>query len=81
VYLDYVQVGKGKTYVAPFSVRPRDGAPISMPIPWSEVERCAVSAPDDGPEMTRWNIRNVPKLLAKTVTAGPRAGRPIASNQ
>src|SRR6202022_4546477 len=38
VYLDYVQVGKGKTYVAPFSVRARDGAPVSMPIDWTEVQ-------------------------------------------
>jgi bifunctional non-homologous end joining protein LigD len=67
VYLDYVQVGKGKTYVAPFSVRPRDGAPVSMPIPWSEVEAMRRKrAKDTSPEMTRWNIVNVPKLLAKT---------------
>jgi bifunctional non-homologous end joining protein LigD len=66
VYLDYVQVGKGKTYVAPFSVRPRDGAPVSMPIPWTEVEAMRRKrAKDTSPEMTRWNIRNVPKLLAK----------------
>jgi bifunctional non-homologous end joining protein LigD len=67
VYLDYVQVGKGKTYVAPFSVRPRDGAPVSMPIPWSEVEAMRRKrAKETGPEMARWNIANVPKLLAKT---------------
>jgi bifunctional non-homologous end joining protein LigD len=66
VYLDYVQVGKGKTYVAPFSVRPRDGAPISMPIPWSEVEAMRRKrTKTTAPEMTRWNIRNVPKLLAQ----------------
>jgi DNA primase len=67
VYLDYVQVGKGKTYVAPFSVRPRDGAPVSMPIPWSEVEAMSRKrAKTTAPEMTRWNIGNVPKLLAKS---------------
>ncbi|HTX58666.1 MAG TPA: non-homologous end-joining DNA ligase [Verrucomicrobiae bacterium] len=38
VYLDYVQVGRGKTIVAPYSVRARDGAPVSMPLDWSEVE-------------------------------------------
>jgi bifunctional non-homologous end joining protein LigD len=66
VYLDYVQVGKGKTYVAPFSVRPRDGAPVSMPIPWSEVEAMRRKrTKTTAPEMTRWNIANVPKLLAK----------------
>jgi bifunctional non-homologous end joining protein LigD len=66
VYLDYVQVGKGKTYVAPFSVRARDGAPVSMPIAWSEVEAMRRKrAKETAPEMTRWNIRNVPKLLEK----------------
>ena len=66
VYLDYVQVGKGKTYVAPFSVRPRDGAPVSMPIAWSEVEAMRRKRSErTAPEMTRWNIGNVPKLLAQ----------------
>ena len=66
VYLDYVQVGKGKTYVAPFSVRARAGAPVSMPIAWDEVEAMGRKrAKDTQTEMLRWNIRNVPKLLAK----------------
>ena len=65
VYLDYVQVGKGKTYVAPFSVRARDGAPVSMPIAWSEVEAMRRKrAKGTAAEMTRWNIRNAPRLLA-----------------
>jgi bifunctional non-homologous end joining protein LigD len=66
VYLDYVQVGKGKTYVAPFSVKPRDGAPVSMPIAWSDVEAMRRKrAKETAPEMARWNIGNVPKLLAE----------------
>ncbi len=66
VYLDYVQVGKGKTYVAPFSARPRDKAPVSMPIAWSEVEAMRRKrAKETEPEMTRWTIANVPALLAK----------------
>ena len=65
VYLDYVQVGKGKTYVAPFSVRPRDTAPVSMPIGWGEVEAMRRKrAKETMPEMTRWTIANVPELLA-----------------
>ena len=66
VYLDYVQVGKGKTYVAPYSVRARDGAPVSMPIAWTEVEAMRRKrAKETGPEMARWTIANVPQLLAK----------------
>jgi bifunctional non-homologous end joining protein LigD len=77
VYLDYVQVGKGKTYVAPFSVRPRDGAPVSMPIPWSEVEAMRRKrAKGTAAEMTRWNIANVPKLLAKEGDRWSKAWQP-----
>jgi len=37
VYLDWVQNGHGRLLVAPFSVRPLPGAPVSMPLKWSEV--------------------------------------------
>lgn len=37
VYLDCLQNGHGKTIVAPFSVRPLPGAPVSMPLRWHEV--------------------------------------------
>ncbi len=38
VYFDYVQIGKGKTIAAPYSVRPRDGAPVSTPLQWEELK-------------------------------------------
>ncbi len=38
VYLDYLQNGHGRLIVAPFSVRPLPGAPVSMPLRWREVE-------------------------------------------
>jgi len=34
VYLDYVQNGHGRLIVAPYSVRPLPGAPVSMPLSW-----------------------------------------------
>ena len=37
VYVDFLQNGHGKTIVAPFSARPLPGAPVSMPLRWSEV--------------------------------------------
>jgi bifunctional non-homologous end joining protein LigD len=37
VYVDTLQNGHGKLLVAPFSVRPLPGAPVSMPLRWSEV--------------------------------------------
>jgi bifunctional non-homologous end joining protein LigD len=37
VYVDFLQNGHGKLIVAPFSVRPLPGAPVSMPLEWREV--------------------------------------------
>jgi bifunctional non-homologous end joining protein LigD len=75
VYLDWVQVGKGKTYVAPFTVRARDGAPVSMPLAWKDVEAMRRKrAPETTAEMRRWTIRNVPALVAKTGDPWRREG-------
>jgi bifunctional non-homologous end joining protein LigD len=38
VYIDYLQLGHGKTIAAPFSVRPVAGAPVSAPMKWSELK-------------------------------------------
>jgi len=65
VYLDYVQVGRGKTLVAPFSVRARAGAPVSMPLDWSEIgslarkrpRGAALAAGTEG-EFARWSMKN-----------------------
>jgi bifunctional non-homologous end joining protein LigD len=65
VYLDYVQVGRGKTYVVPYSVRARDGAPVSTPLEWSEVEAFArkrgAAMPSDA--FAAFTIRTAPKRL------------------
>ena len=37
VYVDFLQNGHGRLLVAPFSARPLPGAPISMPLRWSDV--------------------------------------------
>ncbi|MFQ5349091.1 MAG: DNA ligase D [Thermoanaerobaculia bacterium] len=37
VYIDALQNGYGKLLVAPYSVRPLPGAPVSMPLGWREV--------------------------------------------
>jgi bifunctional non-homologous end joining protein LigD len=44
VYVDFLQNGRGKLIAAPFSVRPRPGAPVSMPLAWSELTRRLVPA-------------------------------------
>ncbi len=66
VYMDYVQVGHGKTLVAPFSVRARDKAPVSWPLDWSEVQALGHSrATDPAEAVTKYNIRSVPVALER----------------
>src|ERR1051326_2096876 len=55
VYLDYVQNGHGRLLVAPFSVRPLPGAPVSMPLNWSEVTPKL--------DIKSFTIKNVPERM------------------
>ncbi len=48
VYVDFLQNGRGKLIAAPFSVRPRARAPVSMPLAWRHVTKRLDPA--------RWNI-------------------------
>ncbi len=50
VYVDYVQNGHGRLLVAPFSVRALPGAPVSMPLEWTEVR--------DGLDIRAFTIAN-----------------------
>jgi len=64
VYLDYVQVGRGKTLVPPFAVRARDGAPVSFPLTWPQVETMRRKrVADPAREWLRWSLETVPALL------------------
>ncbi|MHB0976583.1 MAG: DNA ligase D [Candidatus Aquicultorales bacterium] len=38
VYLDFLQNRRGQTLAAPYSVRPRPGAPVATPLSWDEVK-------------------------------------------
>jgi bifunctional non-homologous end joining protein LigD len=57
VYLDYLQNGAGRLIVAPFSVRPLPGAPVSAPLRWSEV------TPDL--DIKSFTMRNMPGRMRK----------------
>ncbi|NLA05810.1 MAG: DNA polymerase domain-containing protein [Firmicutes bacterium] len=46
LYLDYLQNGRGKTLAAPYSPRPLPGAPVSLPLTWTEVAGEAVRPGD-----------------------------------
>jgi bifunctional non-homologous end joining protein LigD len=37
IYLDYLQNRKGQTVASVYSVRPKPGAPVSMPLEWEEL--------------------------------------------
>lgn len=63
--LDYTQNAINKTLVAPYSVRPRPEAPVSVPLEWDELD-------DPALEPDGWTIRTVPERLA--TTGDPFAG-------
>lgn len=57
LYLDCLQNGYGKTIMAPYSPRARDGAPVSAPLAWSEVTPAL--------DPLALHLRNMPQRLAK----------------
>ncbi|HEX8000425.1 MAG TPA: non-homologous end-joining DNA ligase [Pyrinomonadaceae bacterium] len=58
IYVDHMQNARGKSVVAPYSVRPREGATVSAPLEWSEVERAQIRIED-------FNIRNMPRRIER----------------
>jgi bifunctional non-homologous end joining protein LigD len=60
VYVDYLQNGSGKLIVAPFSVRPLPGAPVSVPLAWREVTRKL--------DIRKHTIKTVPGRMRKMKT-------------
>jgi DNA ligase D len=56
--LDFTQNAINKTLVAPYSVRPAAGAPVSAPIAWDELDD-----PDLRPD--RWTIRDIGQRVAE----------------
>ena len=48
IFIDWIRNGRGATSIAPYSIRARKGAKVSMPIAWEELETVA----PDGVGMT-----------------------------
>ena len=57
VYIDTLQNRRGQLIVAPFSVRPLPGAPVSTPLRWREVK--------PGLDIRRFTITSVPRRMAR----------------
>lgn len=57
VYLDCLQNREGQTLVAPYSVRPNPGAPVSTPLQWKEVKK--------GIDPKTFTINNTLRRLAR----------------
>jgi bifunctional non-homologous end joining protein LigD len=57
VYLDYLQNRQGQTLAAPYSLRPKKGAPVATPLKWSELKK--------GLEPKQFNIKTIMKRINK----------------
>ncbi|MGH7631579.1 MAG: non-homologous end-joining DNA ligase, partial [Gemmatimonadales bacterium] len=79
VYLDYLQNIEGQLIVAPFSVRPLPGAPVSTPLEWREVTMKL--------DIRKFTIRTVPRRLGRmkgdplrdVLTSSPDLGQALAA--
>jgi bifunctional non-homologous end joining protein LigD len=71
IFLDYLRNDRMATAVAPLSPRLRAHAPVSMPVPWSQVK--------GGLDPSRFTLRSAPGLLkrSKAWADYDRAARPL----
>ncbi len=65
IFLDYLRNQRGATAIMPYSARARDGAPVSAPINWDELEAIESGA--------RFTIRDA-DLLLERASARPLQG-------
>ncbi|WP_226064791.1 DNA ligase D [Kaistella polysaccharea] len=57
IYLDYLQNRSGQTLASVYSIRPKTGAPVSMPLDWDELKQ--------GLQPTDFNIYNALERIKK----------------
>jgi bifunctional non-homologous end joining protein LigD len=71
IFVDYLRNARGATFVAPYSTRARDGAPVAVPLDWDELD------PKLRPD--QWNVRNLRERL-EIQRADPFARLPRAQS-
>ena len=57
IFIDYLRNGRGATSVASYSLRARPGAPVAVPLAWSELARL--------PRGNHFDLHSVPRRLAR----------------
>ncbi len=57
IFVDYLRNGRNATFIAPYSPRARDGAPVAVPITWEELAK--------GVDPAAWTMLTVPRRLAQ----------------
>ena len=55
IFIDWIRNGRGATSIAPYSIRARAGAKVSMPITWEELDTVAPDAVTMEDALTRIN--------------------------
>jgi bifunctional non-homologous end joining protein LigD len=56
LFIDYTRNAFGQTKVAPYTVRPKQGAPVATPVEWDELDHITSQS---------FNVRNVPGRVAE----------------
>jgi bifunctional non-homologous end joining protein LigD len=74
VYVDHFQNARGKSVVAPYSVRPRPGATVSAPLDWAEVRRGKITPQDFTIENMRKRIERKGDLFKPALKLRQRLG-------
>ncbi len=57
IFVDYLRNGRGATAIAAYSARARPGAPVSVPLDWSELGKLKAA--------NQFTLLNLPKKLAR----------------